>query len=124
MLYWRFTFPPNRLDIPRWAIRQGDWKLLSDSHDPDARPGDRTLKLIDLATDPQEATDLSSRHPEKVKELDAAWKKWSAELVNPAPTPADPRDAPRTKANGSSHEELDDVRRVQRRVRRTSPCVR
>src|SRR5688572_29972941 len=30
VLYWRFTFPPNRPDVPRWAIRRGEWKLLSD----------------------------------------------------------------------------------------------
>jgi arylsulfatase A-like enzyme len=97
VLYWRFTFPPNRPDVPRWAIRRGEWKLLSDvdPHNPKAPPTGRTLKLINLASDPQETTDLSARHPEKVKELEAAWKKWSAELVNPAPDAGDPARRPR-----------------------------
>jgi arylsulfatase A-like enzyme len=97
VLYWRFTFPPNRPDVPRWAIRRGEWKLLSDvdPHNPKAPPTGRTLKLINLASDPQEATDLSARHPEKVKELEAEWKKWSAELVNPAPDAGDPARRPR-----------------------------
>jgi arylsulfatase A-like enzyme len=96
VLYWRFTFPPNRPDVPRWAIRQGEWKLLSDvdSHNPDARPADRMLKLVNLAADSQEAADLSSRHPEKVKELEETWKKWSAELVNPGPDAGGPSRRP------------------------------
>jgi arylsulfatase A-like enzyme len=98
VLYWRFTFPPNRPEIPRWGIRHGDWKLLCDvdALDPNARPISRKTKLINLAADPQEKTDLSTKHPEKVKELEAAWKKWESELVTPAPDAGDPR-RPRAK---------------------------
>src|SRR5688572_17383640 len=100
VLYWRFTFPPNRPESPRWAIRQGDWKLLSDvdPHDAKARPFDRTTKLINLATDPGEATDLSARHADKAKALEAAWKKWNAELVTPPPDAGPP--VPRTARKG------------------------
>ena len=93
VLYWRFTFPPNRPDVPRWAIRQGDWKLLCDvdAHDPKSPHVTRQRKLIHLATDPQEKTDLSAKHPEKVKELESAWKKWATELVTPAPNAGEPR---------------------------------
>jgi arylsulfatase A-like enzyme len=93
VLYWRFTFPPNRPEIPRWAIRHGDWKLLCDvdAHDPNSRPITRTRKLINLAADPQEKTDLSAEHPDKAKSLEAAWKKWESELVTPAPDAGDPR---------------------------------
>ena len=97
VLYWRFTFPPNRPDVPRWAIRKGDWKLLSDvdPHKPDAAPAARALKLINLAADPQEEKDLSAREPEKVKELEGAWKRWNRELLMPttdrlAPQPLPP----------------------------------
>jgi hypothetical protein len=64
-----------------------------DAHDPAARPIARKLKLINLAADPREATDRSAQHPEKVNELEAAWKKWSADLVNPPPDAGQP--APR-----------------------------
>jgi arylsulfatase A-like enzyme len=97
VLYWRFTFPPNRPASPRWAIRQGEWKLLNDV-DP-RKPGEpntaRTLKLVNLASDPQESTDLSARHPEKAKALEAAWKKWDAQLVNPPPNADEPARRPR-----------------------------
>jgi hypothetical protein len=66
-----------------------------DALDPKAPPAGRKRKLINLAKDPQELTDLSAEHPEKAKALEAAWKKWSAELVNPAPDAGDP--APRAR---------------------------
>ena len=44
----------------------------------------------------QQLIDLSSKHPEKLKELEAAWKKWESELVTPAPDAGDPR-RPRAK---------------------------
>jgi hypothetical protein len=99
VLYWRFTFPPNRPDAPRWAIRQGDWKLLSDvdPHDPTARPVDRKTKLIDLAADPWETTDLRAQHPGKTKALEAAWQKWAGDLVTPAPNAAGDPKRPRAK---------------------------
>ena len=86
MLYWRFQFP-RRPDRYKWAIRQGDWKLFTDidanrnrSGRP-ARAGDRML--VDLAKDIGEGTDLSGRHGAKVEALEAAWKRWNAELLEP-----------------------------------------
>lgn len=66
-LYWRFG--------QQMAIRQGDWKLVK----YDATPA----KLYHLATDIGEKTDLAADQPARVKELEAVWKKWDAELARP-----------------------------------------
>jgi arylsulfatase A-like enzyme len=97
VLYWRFSFPPRQPDRHKWAIRQGDWKLFSDVDgnrrrqlNPSAVP--EGVKLVNLATDPRELTDLTKQHPEKVKELKVAWAKWNAELAPPGGSaPAAPK---------------------------------
>jgi arylsulfatase A-like enzyme len=66
-LYWRFGW--------MMAIRRGDWKLVE--ADASGR------RLFNLAADIGEARDLSTAHPEKVKELQAAWDAWNAGLVKP-----------------------------------------
>jgi arylsulfatase A-like enzyme len=58
------------------AVRKGKWKLLEF--------GDQVSQLFDLETDIGEKTDLSSKHPETVKELRAAWQKWSDKMAKPA----------------------------------------
>lgn len=94
-LCWRFNFPVRQAERHKWAIRQGDWKLFTDigaNRNRDSTPvKDGNLKLVNLATDPEERTDLSARHPEKVKQLQAAWKKWNAELAPPGGSEPRPR---------------------------------
>ena len=68
-LYWRFG--------EQWAIRKGDWKLVA------SRIDKNVPRLINLAEDIGEATDLSEKHPEKVKELRGDWEKWNAEQHEP-----------------------------------------
>ena len=68
-LYWRFG--------PQMAIRMGDWKLVKHNSGPDA-------ELFNLADDLGEGNDLSSKQPDKMQELQAAWKAWDAELAQPA----------------------------------------
>ena len=58
-LYW--TAPGFRSR----AVRLGDWKLIA--HGDGASP---RLELFNLASDPNESTDLAPRMPEKVKELE------------------------------------------------------
>ena len=51
-----------------------------------------TMKLFDLAQDPGEDKDVAAEHPEKVKELRAAYDQLAAQAVPPkggAPRPAD-----------------------------------
>jgi arylsulfatase A-like enzyme len=69
VLYWRFG--------PQWAIRKGDWKLVVSRFD------NNQPRLINLAEDIAEANDLMAKHPDKAKELEADWKKWNAEQVEP-----------------------------------------
>ena len=67
-LYWRFG--------EQSAIRMGHWKLVK--HRGSASP-----ELFDLSKDIGEKTDLAQSHRDKFEQLDAAWKKWNAELVEP-----------------------------------------
>ena len=84
-LYWRFG--------GSLAIRMGDWKLVKTTG---GRAGDAAGKatrsgkaavdgalLFNLKEDVGEQTDLTAKHPEKVKELAAAWQKWNAGLAEP-----------------------------------------
>jgi arylsulfatase A-like enzyme len=93
-LYWRFG--------GQWAIRMGDWKLVkavagrgrAGGGGAASRRQEATVEgamLFNLKDDLGEQTDVAARHPEKVKELAAAWLKWNAEL-------ADPRWGPPTRA--------------------------
>lgn len=66
-LYWRFK--------PQWAIRDGDWKL--------EQGRDGVTHLFDLGKDPYEKTDLIKEKPEVVKELQAKYDAWNAQLMEP-----------------------------------------
>src|SRR5262249_37968168 len=82
-LYWRLG--------EQRAIRQGDWKLVQ--YDPVAdgaagkpnRKGGAVtpVKLYHLPQGIGEENDLAAKQPEKVKELEAAWQKWNAQLARP-----------------------------------------
>lgn len=54
------------------AIRVGDWKM---SALPKGKWG-----LFNLADDHTETTDLSEKYPEKLKQMDEAWKIWAGKL--------------------------------------------
>ncbi|MFM8891387.1 MAG: hypothetical protein ACKOTB_07150, partial [Planctomycetia bacterium] len=58
------------------AIRAGDWKLV------EANGIDGPI-LVNLAADPTESTDVSAAHPEERRTLEAAWRTWNGELVDP-----------------------------------------
>jgi arylsulfatase A-like enzyme len=71
-LYWRID--------GRWAVRQGDMKLVVG--EPDHKP-----ELFDLVTDRNESRDLAAAQPAKVAELTALWQQWNQALPPPpAPT--------------------------------------
>ena len=80
-LYWRFG--------DQWAIRKGDWKLCANRID-----GVTTPKLFHLKDDIGEAKDLTAMHPDKVKELQADWTKWSGEQMEPRWVPQPRRARP------------------------------
>ena len=67
-LYWRF--------YDQRAIRMGDWKLVRANRET-------RWSLYHLKRDIGEARDLADREAGKVKELEAAWNAWNAELQDP-----------------------------------------
>jgi arylsulfatase A-like enzyme len=82
-LYWRFG--------EQMAIRRGDWKLVRyDLHvEQSAAAGLKgnavsPARLYNLANDVSEQHDLADREPAKLKELQAAWDAWNAELAPPS----------------------------------------
>jgi len=54
------------------AIRIGDWKM-------SALPKGK-WELFNLAEDHTETTDLSAKHPDKLKQMDEAWHDWAVKL--------------------------------------------
>ena len=62
-LFWRYD--------GQHAVRMGDWKLLHANKGAD--------KLYNLAKDIGENHDLAAEEPEKVQELQAAYKEWNSQ---------------------------------------------
>jgi arylsulfatase A-like enzyme len=90
-LYWRFG--------PQWAIRHGDWKLVKG-----VDGGDRPW-LINLKADLSEAKNLAAEQPERVKELQALFDKWSAEQETPRwPLPGAAQNAKKKKGGKKQKE--------------------
>ena len=59
----------------QWAIRQGDWKLVSAC--PSGKPGgEQITALYNLGQDTREADDLSSAEPARVEQMQATWRTW------------------------------------------------
>ena len=54
------------------AMQDGDWKLV--------RPWQGEWELYNMAEDPTETQDLSAKHPEKVRQLEALWNQQVAEF--------------------------------------------
>ncbi|WP_425616442.1 arylsulfatase [Anatilimnocola sp. NA78] len=74
------------------AIRVGDWKLVALKGQP--------WELYDLSKDRSEQHNLAEKHPDKVKELEAAWQKQFDEnraLALKDATPEDLRETPKKK---------------------------
>ncbi len=66
--YWRVG--------PQAAFRRGDWKIVRGREA-------RGWQLFDLAADIGEARDLAAQQPEKVAELEAAWRALDATMAEP-----------------------------------------
>lgn len=66
-----------------WAVRKGDWKLLSDVSDTsDGRNVTlvEDLFLVNLAEDPGEQTNLAASRPDKLADLKRAHDDWYAKV--------------------------------------------
>jgi len=66
-LFWRFG--------PQAAVRMGGWKLVLLQGEPP--------QLYNLAQDIGEKNDLATREPARVKQLQAAYDEWNAQLAEP-----------------------------------------
>jgi arylsulfatase A-like enzyme len=91
VLFWRFIFRP-KIGRSYFAIRQGDWKLVSESV---RLPGPQRLwqsvpELFDLRADPHEDRDRRAAEPQRAEALAARWAAWDAELMPPGKD-SDPR---------------------------------
>jgi arylsulfatase A-like enzyme len=85
VLFWRFHFPPRHEPVFKWAVRQGDWKLVKEAerHPERGFTGRTWVRLFNLANDPGEATDLRDKEPARAKQLEELWKRWNAEMAPP-----------------------------------------
>ena len=78
VLYWRLG--------QQMAIRQGDWKLVTYSHEfagEDSSSPLSPVRLYNLSRDIGETDDLASAEPEKAKELQGLWDQWNQSLMEP-----------------------------------------
>ncbi len=77
----------------------GDWKLVK-AREADGTPEggferratEVTLagaQLFNLATDIGESVDLAQKEPDRVKALEAMWKKWNSTLEDPRWLPSE-----------------------------------
>ena len=66
-LFWR--------NGPNHAVRRGEWKMIQAGNH---------VWLFNLQTDPGEITNLSSKHPGIVQELQDAFEQWQQDMKPPA----------------------------------------
>jgi N-acetylgalactosamine-6-sulfatase len=91
---WNGTERPPT-NWPRWAVRDGDWKLLTDD-------GQR-IELYRIAEDRAEAQNLASAHPETVARLREKLDEWKASL--PKEPPVDFLSKRRRNAKAAANDE-------------------
>jgi arylsulfatase A-like enzyme len=78
VLYWRLG--------QQMAVRKGDWKLVTYSHEfagEDSSTPLSSVRLYNLARDIGETDDLAATRPEKAKELKGLWDQWNQSLMEP-----------------------------------------
>ena len=78
-LYWQL----GRGNKSQWVVRRGKWKLLgnpTDRRDPNSLGTEDRLFLANLDQDKTEAQNLSTHHPEIVKELLKLQKQYSSSI--------------------------------------------
>jgi len=101
-LYWRFRFPPAQPALHRWAIRQGDWKLVKNGREP--------VSLYNLASDIGETNNVAVEQPARVIAMKAAYDQWDTQNKEPlwtdAPAPPAAK-APSTIIRGTRHAKVE-----------------
>lgn len=94
-LFWRMK--PRRI----WAVRMGDWKLVSAHAWGDLPSSVGRPRLSNLADDPAERRDLSAQFPAKVAELQSAYDAWEKPLPEPLWAPDDGPDGQESRQKRS-----------------------
>lgn len=74
-IYWRFFFPADQPEKYRWAIRQGDWKLVKNGLEP--------LALYNPGNDIGENVNFTEKYPTRLRSMEATWEKMNAEMKDP-----------------------------------------
>ncbi len=72
---WPKGADPDTFKYRGCSVRTPRWHLVSDT-----KNGQKGWQLFDVPADPGEKTDVADRHPDVVKELDAAYDQWWASL--------------------------------------------
>lgn len=97
-LYWRFG--------PQIALRKGDWKLVKAPEGGGVTRGSRDgrattvdAQLYNLRNDIGEQDNLAESHPEKLRELVAAWEAIDSGMIEPLW-----RDGPKERGSGAKPE--------------------
>jgi len=85
---WPKGKDPHDFKYAQCSVRNPRWHLVNSS-----KEGVKRWELYDVKADPGEQTDLATRHPDVVKEMDAAYDRWWAETLprlenEDAPQPA------------------------------------
>lgn len=78
-LYWRNTYRWSGDYTFEAAIREGDWKLLSDAWRTE-------FELYNIARDPRETTELSAHYPEIFERMKASFIAYDKDVLAEAPT--------------------------------------
>ncbi len=83
--YWQLGADPNKA---KWVVRDGDWKLLGNTHEsvrpegvPELTKDDRKLFLVNLKTDIGETTNVAADHPDVVARLLKMKEEYAAGIV-------------------------------------------
>lgn len=61
------------------AVRDGKWKLVAKTEEGNTF-NETALQLYDMERDPIEMNDLSSRYPDRVKEMYTDWRRWAESI--------------------------------------------
>jgi len=104
-LYWRFRNSSGPEFYDRWAIRQGDWKLVKTHLEP--------LGLYNLALDIGESNNLAAAHPERVAAMKAAWDRWNKDNIEPFEMEAPGENPPQENPGNINQPATEADRRVQ-----------
>jgi arylsulfatase A-like enzyme len=92
-LYWRFYDGKKSR-----AIREGDWKLLSEGG---------PWELYNLANDIGETSNTATEKPELVHQLEAKWNTWNSQMIDPKwhgqPPPKTPDPAQQAVTTGTTN---------------------